>query len=86
MMSVIYILVIVLLIVLIILGIKAIYAVDSLNETLDEVNKKIHSFDGMFDFLEGLSDTLSHVNNSFISKVDNILGYFSKSKRKGDKK
>lgn len=82
--SIIYILVIVLLIVLIILGIKAIYAVDNLNKTIDEINKKIHTFDDIFDFIEKVNKTLSNVNRNFISKINNVLGYFPKF-RKGDK-
>jgi len=84
MMSIIYILVIVLLIVLIILGIKAIFTVDSLNKNLNEINTKIHSFDSLFEFFEGLGYTLSTLNNKFISKIDYVLKIFSKF-RKGDK-
>lgn len=84
MMSIIYILVIVLLIVLIILGIKAIFAVDTLNDSIKDVNKKIHSFDGLFEFLEGVSYSLSAVNKKFISKIDYVLGLIP-GKRKGDK-
>lgn len=85
MLSIIYILIIALLIVLIILGIKAIFAVDTLNDNLKEVNKKLHSFDGMFDFFEGVSYSLSVVNKKFISKIDYVLGLLPGKKRKGDK-
>jgi len=84
MMSIIYILVIVLLIILIILGIKGIFAVDSINDNLKEINRKIHAFDGIFDFFEGISYSLSVVNDKFISKIDNVVRIFSKF-RKGDK-
>ena len=84
MMSIIYILAIALLIILIILGIKAIFAVDTLNDNLKEVNKKIHSFDGLFDFIDGLSYSLSVVNKKIISRMDYILGLIPKF-RKGDK-
>ena len=53
MMVIIYILVMVLLSVLIVLGIKAILAIDSLNETIKDINKKLHTFDGTFEFFDG---------------------------------
>jgi len=78
MMSVIYVLIIILLSVLIVLGIKGIFAVDSLNETLKDINKKIHSFDGTFEFFDGLSNTLSFVNKKVISKIDAALNVVKK--------
>lgn len=71
--SIVYILLMVLLIVLIILGIKAIFVVDSLNESLEEVNKKLHAFDGIFDFLEGVSNGLSMINKKMVYKIDSIF-------------
>ena len=76
-MTMIYTLVIVLLIVLIVLGIKAIFAVDTLNENLKDVNKKLHSFDGLFEFAEGLGNGLLTVNKKFISKIDNVVKLFT---------
>lgn len=84
MMTIIYILVMVLLSVLIVLGIKAILAVDSLNETLKDVNKKLHTFDGTFEFFDGLSNTLSFVNKKVISRIDSALSFVKKI-GKGDK-
>lgn len=84
MMTIIYILVMVLLSVLIVLGIKAILAVDSLNETLKDVNKKLHTFDGTFEFFDGLSNTLSVVNKKVISRIDSALSFVKKF-GKGDK-
>lgn len=84
MMTIIYILVMVLLSVLIVLGIKAILAVDSLNETLKDVNKKLHTFDGTFEFFDGLSNTLSFVNKKVISRIDSALNFVKKF-GKGDK-
>ena len=84
MMTIIYILVMVLLSVLIVLGIKAILAVDSLNETIKDVNKKLHTFDGTFEFFDGLSNTLSFVNKKVISRIDSALSFVKKF-GKGDK-
>lgn len=84
MMVIIYILVMILLSVLIVLGIKAILAIDSLNETIKDVNKKLHTFDGTFEFFDGVSNTLSFVNGKVISKIDAALGAVKKL-RKGDK-
>ncbi len=84
MMTIIYILVMVLLSVLIVLGIKAILAVDSLNETIKDVNKKLHTFDGTFEFFDGLSNTLSFVNKKVISRIDSALSFVKKI-GKGDK-
>lgn len=77
MMSIIYILIIVLLIIMIILGIKGIFAVDTLNDNLKEVNRKMHAFDGMFDFFDGVSHSLRIVNKKFISKIDYALSFIS---------
>ena len=82
--SIVYILLIVLLIVLIILGIKAIFVVDNLNESLEEVNKKLHAFDGIFDFLEGVSSGLAMINKKMVYKIGSILKKISNF-RKGDK-
>ena len=82
MMSIIYILVIVLLSILIVLGIKGILAVDSLNETLKDINKKLHSFDGTFEFFDSLSNTLSFVNKKVISRIDAVLGVVKKIGRR----
>lgn len=76
-MTIIYTLVIVLLIVLIVLGIKAIFAVDTLNDSLKDINKKLHSFDGLFDFIERLGDGLSIVNRKFISKIEHFVSLFT---------
>lgn len=84
MMVVIYILVMVLLSVLIVLGIKGILAVDSFNETLKDVNKKLHTFDGTFEFFDGVSNTLSFVNKKVISRIDAALGAVKKF-GKGDR-
>ena len=84
MMVIIYILVMVLLSILIVLGIKGILAVDSLNETLKDINKKLHTFDGTFEFLDGVSNTLSFVNGKVISRIDAALSAVKKF-RKDDK-
>lgn len=82
--AIIYILVIVLLSVLVVLGIKGIFAVDNLNETLKDINKKLHTFDGIFEFFDGLSNTLSFVNKKVISRIDAALSAVKKF-GKGDK-
>jgi len=83
-MTIIYTLVIVLLIVLIVLGIKSIFAINTLNDSLKDINKKLHSFDGLFDFVEKLGNTLLIVNKKFISKIDYVVRLFTGS-RKDDK-
>lgn len=83
MMAIIYILLIILISVLIVLGIKAILVVDNLNETLKDVNKKIHSLDGMFEFFDGVSNTFSFINKKVISKLDTALSLVKKM-GKGD--
>ena len=81
MMSIIYILVIVLLIVLIIIGIKAIFAIDSVNENLKEVNKKLHSLDGIFEFFDGVSHAFSKLNLKMVSKIDSVIKFISKFRK-----
>lgn len=78
MLTIIYILVMILLSVLIVLGIKGILAVDSMNETLKDVNKKLHTFDGIFDFFDGVSNTLSFVNKKVIARIDAALNVVKK--------
>lgn len=73
-----YILGSILLVVLIILGIKLIITINKLNLTLDDVNKKIKSLDGLFNVIdyvtektEAISDTVVKFTTSLISKIFN---------------
>ena len=73
-----YILGSILLVVLIILGIKLIMTINKLNLTLDDVNKKIKSLDGLFNVIdyvtektEAISDTVVKFTTSLISKIFN---------------
>ncbi len=84
MMSIIYILVIVLLIVLIIIGIKAIFTIDNVNENLREINRKLHSLDGIFNFFDGVSTTLEKLNLKMVSKIDSAFKLMSRFRRGDD--
>jgi len=84
-MTIIYTLVIVLLIVLIVLGIKSIFAINTLNDSLKDINKKLHSFDGLFDFVEKLGNTLliafcSAVVSTILGTLGAIGAHYSKKK------
>lgn len=68
-MTFIYILIIILLIVLIVLSIKAIFLVKDVNDTLDDLNYKLHSLDGIFNIIAGVSNAFDSVNDKITTAV-----------------
>lgn len=78
-----YLCLIVLVIVFVVLGIRLIRVLDKLDETLDDVNKKIQSVDGVFNIIDkttGIANTLSD------KIIDGIVGFASHlfKKKKGN--
>lgn len=59
----------ILLIVLIILGIKLIQSIDKANRLLDDIQEKISSLDTLFHIVDGMSNTLSRVTETFVGNI-----------------
>lgn len=73
---IIYILLAVLLILLIIATVKLFAVVDKLNETLDEIQKKLRQMDTTFKILNGVTNAIQ----SFVQSASfNFVKFFSKS-------
>ncbi len=79
-MTMVYSLVIVLLIVLIIVGIKTIFVIDNINNNLKEINERIHSFDGFFEFVDGISNSLASINKKMLAKVSSVMNFKNRKK------
>lgn len=62
----------ILLIVLIILGIKLIHSVDKANEIIDDVQEKISSLDTLFHIVDGMSNSLSRITETFVANIVRI--------------
>ena len=83
MMSIIYILVIILLVVLIIIGIRFISVIDNLNDSLNDVNHKLHTLDWIFDTIDHISCSISSLNRKITTKAQSIMRFlpsFGKNK------
>lgn len=74
----------VLLIILIILGLKLIYSVNKVNEILDDAYNKTKSLNGLFNAIDGVTDSLSNLSDSIVSNVTGIIGKIFNRKRKGE--
>lgn len=63
---------------------KLIGTVDKANNVLDDVEKKVHKLDNLFEVIDRSADTISTITDSILSIVPvSILKYFRK-KRKDD--
>lgn len=81
-----YSLAIVLVIVFIILGIKLICTIDKANNILDDVEKKAKSLNGLFNVIDGVTDTLSVLSDTVVASITNLIGKFIPKKRKKERK
>lgn len=74
---VIYLLLIVLLVVVIVIGIKFIFTMNKVDELLDDITKKVHSLDRVFNIIDYTTDkmvTISDTITNFItSKLKKII-------------
>ena len=80
---IIYILLIILIILLIVLSIKAIKALDKVQGVIDNVDKKVKTFDPIFDLFESVTLKLTAFGDSLVSKIGSV---FTKLFKKNDKK
>ena len=76
---------IVLVIVFIVLGIKLIHTIDRANEVLDDVDKKVKSLNGLFNVIDGVTDTLSVLSDTVVSTVTSAIGKLIPKKRKKER-
>lgn len=81
-----YSLAIVLVIVFIVLGIKLIHTIDKTNAILEDVEKKTKSLNGLFNVIDGVTDTLSVLSDTVVTTVTSIIGKIIPKKRKKEKK
>ena len=76
---------IILVIVFIVLGIKLIHTIDRANEVLDDVDKKVKSLNGLFNVIDGVTDTLSVLSDTVVSTVTGFIGKIVPKKRKKER-
>lgn len=81
-----YLLAIILFIVLIFLGIQAIVTLNKVDKLVDDIQEKSRKLDGLFDAIDGVTDTISSVNNKVFgiayNLVNTIVEKFKGKKRK----
>jgi len=75
---------VILLTLLIILTFKTIIAVTKFEKTLDDVHKKINSFNQIFNAIDFATDKIALVSESVISKMAGILLSLFSKKNKGE--
>ena len=81
-----YILGSILLVILIILGIKLIQTIDRANLVLDDIEQKSKSLNGLFNIVDGLSNSIAIVGDRVIDGVSGMIShFFHKRKKKKDK-
>ena len=77
---------IVLIIVLIVLGIKLIHTIDKANLILEDVEKKSKSLNGVFNVIDGVTDTLSVLSDTLVTSITRVIGKIIPRKRKKERK
>ena len=78
---IIYVLLIVLLIFLIIIAYKLVVSLNKVEEIIDDVEKKVHSFDRAFELLNFTTDKITNITDSLITKVTNFISGFGRKKK-----
>ncbi len=82
---IIYILLIGLLVVLLILGIKSIITMNKVDKMVDNVNHKIETLNGVFGFLDIVTDKISSLGDFIVNIISNkITSIFQKKKKKDE--
>lgn len=76
---------IVLIIVLIVLGIKLIHTIDKANLILEDVEKKSKSLNGVFNVIDGVTDTLSVLSDTLVTSITRVIGKIIPRKRKKER-
>jgi len=79
---IIYILLIIFLIVAIIIGIKLVFTLNKVDALVDDVTKKVHTLDRVFNVVDIASDKVTQIGESILSFFANKVGKIFKRKIK----
>ena len=79
---IIYILLIALIILLIIISVKTIKALDKVHLVVDNVDKKVKTLDGVFEFIDTATDKVSFLSDRVINLLVNAVDRVFKSSKK----
>lgn len=77
---------IILVIVFIVLGIKLIGMIDKANDILEDVERKTKSLNGLFNIIDGVTDTLSVLSDTVVASITNVIGKLIPKKKKKERK
>ena len=72
----------ILLVVLIILGIKLINTMNKIQNVVDDINKKVDSFDGLFSIIDNTTDKLALLSDKMVDGVTFLLKKVFKSRKR----
>lgn len=85
---VIYLLLIVLLVVVIVIGIKLIFTMNKVDLLLDDVTKKVHSLDRVFNMIDYTTDKVTMISDTVVnfitSKLKRIIKFKKNDEEDGD--
>ena len=81
---IIYILLIILIVVGIILGIKSIKSLEKIDRVVDDVNDKLTSLNGVFNFIDFTTDKIVSITDKVVDGLSGLFGnlFFRKKKNK----
>ena len=77
-------LLIVLVIILIILSLKALDTLNKVDAILDNTKRKLENLDGVFNFVDNVSDKLTLVTDTVVGSIANFITSIFNKKGKGD--
>ena len=72
----------ILLVVLIILGIKLINTMNKIQNVVDDINKKVDSFDGLFSIIDNTTDKLAFLSDKMVDGVTFLLKKIFKPRKR----
>ena len=78
---VIYLLLIVLLVVVIVIGIKLIFTMNKVDLLLDDVTKKVHSLDRIFNMIDYTTDKVTMISDTVVNFITSKLKKIIKFKK-----
>ena len=72
----------ILLVVLIMLGIKLINTMNKIQNVVDDINKKVDSFDGLFSIIDNTTDKLALLSDKMVDGVTFLLKKIFKPRKR----
>ena len=72
----------ILLVVLIILGIKLINTMNKIQNVVDDINKKVDSFDGLFSIIDNTTDKLALLSDKMVDGVTFLMKKIYKPRKR----